>query len=413
MNESPQIIMTKRNNKAVDYARYKAIKDRGDTPDKRTKELADAYEALNETLIEELPRLFQLTKKLVDAVLFNFIDLQAQWMNDWASKLKMTFMELEMPLNLEAFVDAFATSFTYHESMLTKLSVCNGLYMHSRLGGGFDANFGSGSLNAMQFPATSLTSLPASTVSLDTVDRIAPFKVARPKTADDDASRGRTMSLNTTSPTSVAASHDQSERRHSGGASLSPLSPLPSAVPSALPFPPLLGNNRIRANSVVVPPRGPAAGPLTAPLRSYSSAVPDSHAAAQSAFFEHPRPRPSYTSGAPAPLTLSARRADAPSPSPPLPSAAFSSAMPMDDDRDRESDNPPRGQSRDSSRTPPRTDFRRTLTISNNDKAMFIAASLYEFRLPSPRREAGFPYLSYVQGEVFDVSFLPGNIFCD
>jgi len=126
MNESPQIIMTKRNNKAVDYARYKAIKDRGDTPDKRTKELADAYVALNETLIEELPRLFHLTKKLVDAVLFNFIDLQAQWMNDWASKIKMTFMDLEMPLNLEAFVDAFATSFTYHESMLTKLSICNG-----------------------------------------------------------------------------------------------------------------------------------------------------------------------------------------------------------------------------------------------------------------------------------------------
>jgi hypothetical protein len=47
------------------------------------------------------------------------------------------------------------------------------------------------------------------------------------------------------------------------------------------------------------------------------------------------------------------------------------------------------------------------LTVSANDKAMFIAASLYEFKLPSPRREAGFPYLNYVQGEIFDVnSFL-------
>jgi len=259
----------------------------------------------------------------------------------------------------------------------------------------------------MQFPTASLGSLPASTVSLDTIDRASPFKMSRPQTADDDATRGRAMSLDTTSPTSAPADCDHSERRHSGGASVSPLSSLSSGGPPVLPLPTLLGSNRIRASSVAVPPRGPTTAAPVGPQRSYSSAVPDSHAAAQSAFFERPRPRPSYTTGAPAPLTLSARRADAPSPSPPLPSAAFSSAMPMDDDRDRESDNPPRGQSRDSSRTPSRTDFRRTLTISNNDKAMFIAASLYEFHLESPRREAGFPYLNYVQGEVFDVFYPP------
>lgn len=39
------------------------------------------------------------------------------------------------------------------------------------------------------------------------------------------------------------------------------------------------------------------------------------------------------------------------------------------------------------------------------EKAIFVAASLYEFKLPSPRREAGFPYLNYVQGEIFDVSY--------
>jgi hypothetical protein len=84
----------------------------------------------------------------------------------------------------------------------------------------------------------------------------------------------------------------------------------------------------------------------------------------------------------------------------------------MDDDRDRESSNPP---SRTHSPAPNRSRQhqqqvqqmeppRRTLTISSNDKAMFIAASLYEFKLPELRREAGFPYLNYVQGEVFDVS---------
>lgn len=119
--------MTKRNKKAVDYARYKAIKDRGDTPDKKTIELADAYTALNETLIDELPRLFALTKKLVDAVLLNFIDLQAQWMNSWASKIKMTFMELDMPDKIGDVVQAFAGDFSYNEQILKQLAICNGV----------------------------------------------------------------------------------------------------------------------------------------------------------------------------------------------------------------------------------------------------------------------------------------------
>jgi hypothetical protein len=126
MHESPQRIMTKRNKKAVDYARYKAIKDRGDTPDKKTKELADVYIALNETLIDELPILFGLTKKLVDAVLLNFIDLQAQWTNSWAAKLRMTFVELEMPEQVGSIVKAFMGDFTYNEKMLNQLTICNG-----------------------------------------------------------------------------------------------------------------------------------------------------------------------------------------------------------------------------------------------------------------------------------------------
>jgi hypothetical protein len=64
----------------VDYSRYKQIIERRDTPSKRPKVLAEEHVALNETSIEELCKLFIFTKKLVDAVLFNFNDLQAQWM---------------------------------------------------------------------------------------------------------------------------------------------------------------------------------------------------------------------------------------------------------------------------------------------------------------------------------------------
>ena len=267
----------------------------------------------------------------------------------------------------------------------------------------------------MQFPSlnsansSSLLSPSGSstTLSLEAFDSNS-FR--RPKTADDNNLRERAMSLNSQSPTVSNFNFDTSERRHSGGA-FPPLSPTGSVLSLA---PALLGpSNRIRASSVAVAAQRGSAGSTvptpTTPQRSYSSNIPESHAAAQSSFFhaERPAARGAYTAAAPPPLTLSSRRAEAPSPSPPLPSAAFSSAMPMDDDRDRETSNPPsRVPSRASSRTQSRTEPERTLTVSANDKAMFIAASLFEFRLDPPRREAGFPYLNYVQGEIFDVSFL-------
>ncbi|KAI5820814.1 hypothetical protein BZA77DRAFT_239175 [Pyronema omphalodes] len=401
LHESPQMIMSKRTNKATDYARYKAIKDRGDTPDKKTTDLAEAYVALNETLIEELPRLFILTKKLVEAVLANFIDLQAQWMNDWASKIKMTFMELQLPLSTDELVKEFARDFSLNESMVNKLSIVNGL------------------------PSTSLLLSPGvsgSTLTLEafgTGDR-------RPKTADDTNLRERAMSLNSQSPTvaSFGNINEQvtGERRHSGGA-WSPLSPpgVGSASSSNLALPPLLGpNQRTRAVSAAQATRKPPASQLgPPPKRSYSNQTPEGQ-------FFHSGERPSrggYKASAPAPLTLHPHRSDS---SDAPPSAAFSSAMPMDDDRDRAHSNP---SSRAPSVSPGRSQsmrapVARTMSDHHNhhqpphtgrppqvEKAIFVAASLYEFKLPSPRREAGFPYLNYVQGEIFDVIGIKGEIW--
>lgn len=111
------------------------------------------------------------------------------------------------------------------------------------------------------------------------------------------------------------------------------------------------------------------------------------------------------------PLSLGINTRDR-SPSPPLPSAAFSSAMPMEDDRDRDDNEMSRAssthqnQSRTVSRTPSvASSNRRTLTLGPADRCIFVAASMYEFNINKERREAGFPYLTYVVGELFDVSF--------
>lgn len=271
----------------------------------------------------------------------------------------------------------------------------------------------------MQFPT--VFSPIAATATIEAFEGPGPA-FRRPSTAED--SKERALSFSSRSPTSI--NFGRSERRHSGGASLSPMTTAPPPVPE-MPGNP---NNRIRSSTVVVA-HAPRNKPTTpSPHRSYSanqeasmvsplmspghrsySANPDASMGSPASFFND-RPRAGYTSAAPAPLSLSLSLSGRPgtrSPSPPLPSAAFSSAMPMDDDRDRQDRNhsnpPSRGPSRAaSSRTPSRTESaRKTLTISGSDKAMFIAASLYEFKLVSPRREAGFPYLNYVQGEIFDV----------
>ncbi|KAI4785953.1 hypothetical protein E4T44_13978 [Aureobasidium sp. EXF-8845] len=42
---------------------------------------------------------------------------------------------------------------------------------------------------------------------------------------------------------------------------------------------------------------------------------------------------------------------------------------------------------------------------------MFVAASLFEFNIDRARREAGYPYLTYVEGEVFDVVAQKGELW--
>lgn len=44
-------------------------------------------------------------------------------------------------------------------------------------------------------------------------------------------------------------------------------------------------------------------------------------------------------------------------------------------------------------------------------KVLFLAASVYEFNIDRSRREAGYPYLTYVAGEIFDVIAEKGELW--
>ena len=49
--------------------------------------------------------------------------------------------------------------------------------------------------------------------------------------------------------------------------------------------------------------------------------------------------------------------------------------------------------------------------IPSNMTVLFVCASLFEFSIDKTRREAGYPYLTYVQGEVFDVIGQKGELW--
>ena len=48
---------------------------------------------------------------------------------------------------------------------------------------------------------------------------------------------------------------------------------------------------------------------------------------------------------------------------------------------------------------------------TKSTKVQFVCASLFEFSIDKGRRENGYPYLTYVQGEVFDVVDQKGELW--
>jgi hypothetical protein len=72
-------------------------------------------------------------------------------------------------------------------------------------------------------------------------------------------------------------------------------------------------------------------------------------------------------------------------------SGFFSSAMPMSDS--------------------PQENASQAPNSTKEPAVLFLAASIYEFNIDRARREAGYPYLTYVAGEIFDVIAEKGELW--
>ncbi|KAI4193120.1 MAG: hypothetical protein LQ348_002958 [Seirophora lacunosa] len=382
LHDSPQKLMQKRNKRVMDYARYKGIKDRGDKPDKKTTEQGEQFIAINESLKDELPRLFALTGKLVEACLNSFVQLQLQWHAIWRRKLGQALDNYKANGPVSEVVDAFKGDFAFFEAQVLSLGICNGSMLAESV-----------NMVNMLSPARTLTGEESSQ-----------------RTPSLELNRRRTRSINSDmSP--VLPQPDFGGGRSGTGGFFGMDSGMHQAAPRAPSSNQMDASSRHHAHTAMVG-RSPRTPEVPGSYHSYSSnSTPISTGFGRPAAATGPsplQPRPTvetpdlnrvseattlvnqpagpfgYTSGT---------QARPPSPSGRY-SGVFSSALPMSDS--------PRAQSpAEEGQNRPQPQF----------NVIFLAASVYEFNIDRARREAGYPYLTYGAGEIFDVIGEKGELW--
>lgn len=373
LHDGPQRLMRKRDKRLADYARFKAIKDRGDKPDKKTFEQGEQFVAVNDTLKEELPKLFALTGKLVEACLNNFVQLQLQWQVIWRRKLSQAIDENDIPNQVSDIIDSFSGDFALTEAQALFLGICNG---------------------SMLADAVNLVNFLSPTTTLNGDESPTPRR-------SSTISNPRIREMSISNEASPILPQPDFGTRQSGSFTFPPVSQNQVFVAQYGPNQ-AASNRRMRANSGASG-HGPGTPEMLGGYRSYSNTPPSnsnnlmrpSTSTGRSSATSPVLPRldvdtPSFNRLSkdspgvvrpPSGSTFSTQDAQQRSSSPSARfSGFFSSAMPMSDS--------PRPQS------PAESSTHGSLNV------LFLAASVYEFNIDRARREAGYPYLTYVAGEV-------------
>jgi hypothetical protein len=396
LHENPQAAIAKRKKRLLDYGRVKSLEKRGEKPDRKMIEAADMYIALNEQLKLDLPKLYELTASLVRGCLNCFLDIQLTWQDTWQKKLRPLLEDIEIPTGLHDISPAFHADYELVRSRVMELGIVNGSV-----------------LSNVDYRLS-----PTNTIMADSDSGTT----KRPST---QVSSRRTMSIGSDGSPNLQT--PSSSKRQSG------INTPDTAVMDAALFP----NGRIRSNSSISN-RGPAVPSSASMQRQWSAHsglhVPRSNPAPTSTSFSG---RPS-TANLPSPTgAYLSPRPSMDQPISPRPTSSqtyftarpeysadanshrfsgiFSSAMPPDESPDltlvntNSTINPstthtlarPTSSSSNSSRMP----------ATDATVVLFVCASLFEFNIDKARKEGGYPYLTYVQGEVFDVVAQKGELW--
>ncbi|KAI9053225.1 hypothetical protein LZ554_002192 [Drepanopeziza brunnea f. sp. 'monogermtubi'] len=354
----PGLAMKKRNKRRLDYEKSLTLKSSGKKIDEKLAELVAQYEALNETLKLELPKLASLTNTIGQIFSTRLLYIQSDWWEMWKEKLGQNLEQGQMATSIQGITDMFHRDFKYSEAKMQEFSVINGTFGHG------------------------MSSRPSqSTQDDESVRKGRPSNIS---------SRSRGVSLNSDKSPSLPTP-DFGNRQ--SGPFFSPLTANSPGLPPPLPHShSVSGNSRPRSGSPVTPDATSSSRYYFNPGRPSTSRshTSDTPGMRQSHDYNSQYRRESGS-------THNSHYIDGPPPPTRPFSGVFHSAMPLPDGPE-DSQRSSRASSRDRN-------------ISGGYNVLYLAASLFEFNISATKSEAGYPYLTYQAGEIFDVIGEKGELW--
>jgi hypothetical protein len=374
---SPQKLMEQRKKALIQYAKYKQSVDRKEKVDSKLDEAAKDFITINDSLKQELPKLYELTKNCIRLCEIIFLSISKDWYKICSKKI-LPLLESEpqhttsINYDFKVYVDRFKSDFRQMEERARSLAIVN----H------------------------------------DLMNNIANFTSPNPTFYSDDASSRKSSSRRTESMGSEMSMLDHRNRNRNSGGYGSTRSGMQSfeGPPRSSPVAPYTGFS----SNYVTPTSAPTRGP-TSPYSQASDATITQRTS-------NGRPSAPWTTDAPVdssydiyaiPASIGAsflnphlNAASNPSLTPTTTSssnpgssrtsAVFNSALPMADLA--------RASTGEELPPTPNADM-------DEPEVLFLAASLFEFNIAHDRREGGIPYLVYVPGEIFDVIGMKGELW--
>lgn len=341
--------MKKRSKRRLDYEKSVQLQKNGKKLDKQLAELVEQYDALNEALKKELPKLSALTERIGNICLGNFVNIQTQWYAIWKEKVKAVLDDQQVP-EVADIINTFQRDYKFQEEQINSLGIIN--------------------------PAS--RGRPSQSASTDdSTSRL------RPRLAELSIHRDRGLTVNSDVAPTIPTPDFM--RRNSGQLTVSP-----SAVSIPSPHQFYYRDYYSGINNHSRPGSGsPMASEFSMGTRSL--AAPSIRPGTGQSYDSGAITRQSLDSGAHA-------RRHSNSANPPLHQAVenhrysglFQSALPLSDTPERQP-RPSQASSRASSRD---------RNPINGYNVLWLAASLFEFNIETTKNEAGYPYLTYQAGEV-------------
>ncbi|KAI1134531.1 hypothetical protein F5Y05DRAFT_398254 [Hypoxylon sp. FL0543] len=355
---NPSLAMKKRAKRRLDYEKSVQLKKSGKKIDKQLSEFIEQYEALNEALKKELPKLSALTEKVGKICLGNFVSIQTQWFAIWKEKVKVVLENPEVP-EIADIVSTFQRDYKFQDEQINTIGIIN--------------------------PAS--IGRPSQSISTDE-------SFIRLRSRPGELSpRGRGLSLNSDAAPSLPTPDFM--KRHSGQFTISPTA---ASMPSPHQYyyrdyytginaqgRPGSGSLHTPDSSSISRPTGPA------PVRPGTGQSYDSTGAPRQSTESGAHSRSYSNMAYPSPHSTENQRY----------SGIFQSALPPSDSQER-LPRPSQASSRASSRE------RQPI---NGYNVLWLAASLFEFNIETTKHEAGYPYLTYQAGEIFDVIAEKGELW--